>query len=299
MSKRKDSGGCGALFLLFAVLCAIEDWMKENYEIICMTLGIIITIIAVYIFYKQRKKKRSIQLAKEIEETYKNNTFQPKPERKTYEVDPYFVEAAIFTIQKGKITVGTLQVLFKIGLNRAERIMEQLYITGVVGSENNEKKRKPLMSMDSFQHFLNTTNIIEPKPIQEPSVVPKSDRVQLYNGKYDYMEGHDFENFCAQLLAENGFSNVYVTQESNDQGIDVLAEKLGVKYAIQCKRYSSDVGNKAVQEVFAGKSYYGCHVGVVLTNRYFTQSAKELAEKTQIFLWDRDVLEKLIQGANM
>lgn len=299
MAKQKDSGGCGALFLLFAVLCAIVDWMKENYEKICMTLGIIIAIIVVYIFYKQRKKKHSIQLAKEIEETYKNNTPQPKPERKTYEVDSYFVEAAIFTIQKGEITVGTLQVLFKIGLNRAERIMEQLYITGVVGSENNKKKRKPLMSIESFQHFLNTTNIIEPKPTQEPSVIPNSDRVQLYNGKYDYMEGHDFEKFCAQLLAMNGFSNVYVTQDSNDQGIDVLAEKLGVKYAIQCKRYSSDVGNKAVQEVFAGKSYYGCHVGVVLTNRYFTQSAKELAEKTQVFLWDRDTLEKLIQNANM
>jgi HJR/Mrr/RecB family endonuclease len=299
MAKQKDSGGCGALFILFAVLCAIGQYIEENYEKICIVLGIIAAIIVAYIIYKRRKKKRSIQLAKEIEETYKNNTPQPKPERKTYEVDSYFVEAAIFTIQKGEITVGTLQVLFKIGLNRAERIMEQLYITGVVGSENNEKKRKPLMSMDSFQHFLNTTNIIEPKPIQEPSVVPKSDRVQLYNGKYDYMEGHDFENFCARLLAANGFSNVYVTQESNDQGIDVLAEKLGVKYAIQCKRYSSDVGNKAVQEVFAGKSYYGCHVGVVLTNRYFTQSAKELAEKTQVFLWDRDVLEKLIQGANM
>jgi HJR/Mrr/RecB family endonuclease len=299
MAKQKDSGGCGALLLLFAVLCAIEDWIKENYEKICITLGIIIAIIVIYIFYKQRKKKRSIQLAKEIEETYKNNTFQPNPERKTYEVDPHFVEAAIFAIQKGEITVGKLQVLFKIGFNRADRIMEQLYITGVVGAENREKKRKSLMSMDSFQRFLNTTNIIEPQSNKESSTLPKSDRVQLYNGKYDYMEGHDFEKFCAELLAANGFSNVYVTQESNDQGIDVLAEKLGVKYAVQCKRYSSDVGNKAVQEVFAGKSYYGCHVGVVLTNRYFTQSAKELAEKTQVFLWDRDALEKLIQNANM
>lgn len=297
MARQKDSVGCGALFLLFAVLYAIGEYIEENYEKICITLGVIASIIVVYIIYKRRKKKRSIQLAKEIEEAYKNNTPQPKPEGKTYEVDSHFVEAAIFTIQKSEITIGTLQVLFKIGFNRAERIMEQLYITGVVGTENREKKRKPIMSMDDFQHFLNTTNVIEPQPVQESSALPKTDRVQLYNGKYDYMEGHDFEKFCAELLAANGFSNVYVTQESNDQGIDVLAEKLGVKYAIQCKRYSSDVGNKAVQEVFAGKSYYGCHVGVVLTNRYFTQSAKELAEKTQVFLWDRDVLEKLIQNA--
>ena len=114
----------------------------------------------------------------------------------------------------------------------------------------------------------------------------------------NYMEGHDFEQFCAKLLEANGFCNVRITQESNDQGIDILAEKLNVKYAVQCKCYSSDVGNKAVQEVFAGKSYYNCHVGVVLTNRYFTRAAKELARKTQVFLWDRDMLEKLIENTN-
>ena len=118
----------------------------------------------------------------------------------------------------------------------------------------------------------------------------------MYNGKYDYMDGHDFEQFCARLLEANGFSNVHVTPESNDQGIDILAEKQKVKYAIQCKRYSSDVGNKAVQEAFAGKSYYNCHVGVVLTNRYFTQSAKDLSEKTQVFLWDRDTLNALCEN---
>ena len=128
---------------------------------------------------------------------------------------------------------------------------------------------------------------------------PVTDRIQMYNGKYDYMEGHDFEQFCANLLEANGFCNVRVTQEGNDQGIDILAEKLNVKYAVQCKCYSSDVGNKAVQEVFSFMSYYDCHVGVVLTNRYFTRSAKELAHKTQVFLWDRDMLEKLIENANI
>lgn len=114
----------------------------------------------------------------------------------------------------------------------------------------------------------------------------------------DAMEGLDFENFCAEILEHNAFTNVSVTSGSSDQGIDVLAEKSGIKYGIQCKCYSSSVGNKAVQEALAGRSYYGCHVGAVLTNQYFTQSAKELAERAGILLWDRDELQRLIDMAN-
>lgn len=106
----------------------------------------------------------------------------------------------------------------------------------------------------------------------------------------DGMDGHEFERFCADLLRSNGFSDVEVTRGSGDQGIDVLASKDFVKYGFQCKCYSSDIGNKAVQEALAGKAYYGCHVAVVLTNRYFTPAAKELAEQTGVVLWDRDRL---------
>ncbi len=115
---------------------------------------------------------------------------------------------------------------------------------------------------------------------------------------YDNMEGHDFEYFCADLLKKNGFSNVKVTKGSGDQGIDILAAKDGIKYGIQCKCYSSDIGNKAVQEAFSGKTFYHCHVASVLTNRYFTASAKELAESNGVLLWDRDYLNKLIENAN-
>lgn len=114
---------------------------------------------------------------------------------------------------------------------------------------------------------------------------------------YDTIEGHDFEYYCADLLRNDGFYNVEVTQGSGDQGIDILAEKAGIRYGIQCKCYSNNIGNKAVQEAFAGKTFYHCHVAAVLTNRYFTRSAKQLAEKDQVLLWDRDELERLAQNA--
>lgn len=111
----------------------------------------------------------------------------------------------------------------------------------------------------------------------------------------DNMEGHEFEYWCADLLRKTGFLNVEVTPGSGDQGVDILAEKSGIKYAIQCKCYSKDLGNTPIQEVEAGRIFYGCHVGVVMTNRYFTQGAKNLAEKTGTLLWDRDYLENAIK----
>lgn len=110
----------------------------------------------------------------------------------------------------------------------------------------------------------------------------------------DLMEGHDFEYYCAELLKRRGFQEVEVTKGSGDYGIDILAEKDGVTYAIQCKCYGTPVGVKAVQEAYAGRDYYDRMVGAVLTNQYFTQPAVEAAKKLKILLWDRGYLESMI-----
>lgn len=112
----------------------------------------------------------------------------------------------------------------------------------------------------------------------------------------DLMEGHHFESWCADLLRKNGYNNVQVTPGSGDQGIDVLAEKNGVKFAIQCKCYSSDLGNTPVQEAHAGKDFYNCDVAVVMTNQHFTKGARDLAEKTRTRLWDRETLRNMLEA---
>lgn len=116
--------------------------------------------------------------------------------------------------------------------------------------------------------------------------------------KVDTMEGHDFEYYCAELLEYNGFTNVEVTRGSGDQGVDILAEKDGVQYAVQCKCYSKDLGNTPIQEVYTGKNIYHRQIGAVLTNRYFTQGAKDAAKATGVLLWDRDHLTNLIKHHN-
>lgn len=114
-------------------------------------------------------------------------------------------------------------------------------------------------------------------------------------GDIDLMEGHDFERFCADLLKKHGFLEVEVTKGSGDYGIDILAEKDGVTYAIQCKCYAAPVGVKAVQEAYAGRDYYDRMVGAVLTNQYFTTPAVEAAKKLKILLWDRGYLESMLE----
>ena len=66
----------------------------------------------------------------------------------------------------------------------------------------------------------------------------------------DELEGHDFENYCASLLEKNHFQNVQVTKGSGDFGLDILAEKDGVTYGIQCKRYDKPIGVAAVQQAY-------------------------------------------------
>lgn len=113
--------------------------------------------------------------------------------------------------------------------------------------------------------------------------------------RVDKMDGHTFERWCASLLEASGFKDVEVTRGSGDQGVDVLATLDGVRYAVQCKCYASDLGNKPVQEVYAGIAIYKCQLGSVMTNRRFTSGAKELAAATGISLWDRDWIISLLE----
>lgn len=68
--------------------------------------------------------------------------------------DEYFIEAGKFIIEKDKASIGMLQRVYKIGFNRAARIMDQLCEAGVVGSEEGTKPRKVLMSFEEFEQYV-------------------------------------------------------------------------------------------------------------------------------------------------
>lgn len=70
------------------------------------------------------------------------------------DTDAYFAEAGKFVIEKDKASIGMLQRVFKIGFNRAARIVDQLEEAGVVGAEEGTKPRRILMSIEQFENYL-------------------------------------------------------------------------------------------------------------------------------------------------
>jgi HJR/Mrr/RecB family endonuclease len=106
------------------------------------------------------------------------------------------------------------------------------------------------------------------------------------------MDPIEYEQMVADSLTALGWQT-RLTKVSGDQGIDVIAEMRGKHVVIQCKRYASSIGNSAVQEAFAGKSFDDADYAVVVTNAEFTRSARQLADTTHVILLHHDELSKL------
>ena len=70
--------------------------------------------------------------------------------------DELFAEAGSLVIETDKASIGFLQRKFRIGFNRAARIMDQLAAEHVVGEEEGTKARKVLMNMEEFEELLST-----------------------------------------------------------------------------------------------------------------------------------------------
>lgn len=122
----------------------------------------------------------------------------------------------------------------------------------------------------------------------------KKSPIKYTLAEIDEMNGYKFEEYVKYIFENLGYS-VEQTPLSGDQGADlILTSKKGIRTAVQVKRYSNKVSNRAVQEVVAAKGFHKCSEGVVVTNNYFTNSAKQLAEANNINLVDRGELMNLM-----
>ncbi|MEH7403729.1 restriction endonuclease [Gottfriedia acidiceleris] len=108
----------------------------------------------------------------------------------------------------------------------------------------------------------------------------------------DKMDGDKFEEYLGSLFIALGY-DTEVTKTSGDQGADLILRKNGNVIVVQAKRYSYNVGNSAVQEIFTAKNFYGANDAWVVTNSYFTKSAQELAKVNEVKLIDREQLIEL------
>lgn len=105
-------------------------------------------------------------------------------------------------------------------------------------------------------------------------------------------DGAEFERSAATTLSEFGYE-VQQIGATGDQGADILANKDGLSYAVQCKDYSGNVGNAAVQQSLSAKLHYKSDYAVVCTNNGYTKSARELAASTGVILVTKELLPQI------
>lgn len=113
----------------------------------------------------------------------------------------------------------------------------------------------------------------------------------LSSFSYDHtMSPIEYERFCATRLESTGWM-CEMTSASGDQGADIIARKSAYILVVQCKRYSANVGNWAVQEAIAARSHFKASHACVVSNASFTRSAQDLADSTGVFLVHHNELD--------
>ena len=110
------------------------------------------------------------------------------------------------------------------------------------------------------------------------------------------MSGSAFERYMANVFKALGY-NARVLGGAGDQGVDLLLQKAGQRIAVQCKNLRRPVGNPPVQQVLAGKLYHKTDRAWVVAPAGYTDGARVLARRTEVVLFDRRSIEKLIQQA--
>ena len=110
----------------------------------------------------------------------------------------------------------------------------------------------------------------------------------------DRLTGAEFEEWVTTVLEGAGMPSENI-RHVGDFGVDVVTTVGGTRVGIQAKRYSSSVGNSAVQEALAGSGYHGCELAAVVTQSRFTSAAREQASRARVpvLLVDRENIHDL------
>lgn len=112
----------------------------------------------------------------------------------------------------------------------------------------------------------------------------------------DAMDGHQFERYVATMLEEQGYS-VERHGGSGDRGADAIATRGGNRFVVQAKHRGPDrtVGPRTVRATRGAKGLHDCNRSMVVTNRHFTDSAKEQAGQSCVLVDRADLAEWIEQ----
>lgn len=121
---------------------------------------------------------------------------------------------------------------------------------------------------------------------------------------FSQIQGHQFEYSTAKMLKQLGFSNVKVTPDTRDYGIDVIGKlNYGRSFGVQCKYLlnpkAHTIGYSAVEQAISGMKFHHLNFCIVFTNGTFSTSARKGAKRNHVILWNRNtqyLLQNLIHA---
>ena len=260
-------------------------------------------LLIIYVKYKKINKKRNLRILlesnffiQEIRKVIERNKFNLVEERKRLKsIDAYGNE----NLKRwfGDPPINKKEIKFDLSRNRIgfkEGIPYFWYIEIIKSFEN----------IDIF--FSKWVNYIKINPIIEDETLGKKRKLQFEDwylfiasmvekscknlieeykdeSNINSKKGIAFENHCMEILISNGW-RVEETPKTGDQGIDLIASIEKYRLCIQCKDHKKPIGNKAVQEVTAGKKYWSGTHAILVSQSGYTNSAYKLAAANGVLL---------------
>jgi HJR/Mrr/RecB family endonuclease len=210
------------------------------------------------------------------------------------------LQEAIAAIKSGDKMTGSRLLAEIITANPRGDNAETAWLWMAAALDDLERKRQCL------EHVLalNPNNSIAKKKIEELksselslSSEPPLGASSSPSGDIDNLSGLDFEMLVMRLLKKMGLQ-VKETKKTGDGGIDIIAHSpepiTGGLYVVQCKRYSSNVGEPVVRDLYGVVNHVNASKGVLITNSNFTRQAKEFAEGKPIELVNGNALKELL-----
>ena len=264
---------------------------------------LLIILTTIFISYNKISKKKKLQLClesnffiEEIKKTIERNKFNLLEERKRLKsIDAYGNENLKRWFGKPPINKKEVKFdLYQNGYGFKEGIPYFWF-------------REILKSFESIDIFFSKwEHYIRINPIIRDEILGKDRKLQFedwylfiasmvekscinlideykYENNLNNQKGIAFENQCMKILISKGW-RVEETPKSGDQGIDLIASIEKYRLCIQCKDHKKPIGNKAVQEVSAGKKYWNGTHAILVSQSGYTKSAYKLAAANNVLL---------------
>ena len=147
------------------------------------------------------------------------------------------------------------------------------------------KNKPPLHFQSTKVHVQDIVKKYDDSKMQQQRLVQQYMQSQKEKRDFESLDPYQFEEYVAEKMRQNGYSQVSVTPKSGDYGADVLGvDGSGNKVCVQCKQYTTKVGFDAVQQINTARTLFNCTRAILVTTSTVTKQARDAANQLHVEL---------------